>query len=91
MKHLSLVTLLLTVSLFQNNPTFAQGGPQYEVTITNLTRGQQFTPILVATHREGVALFDVGTPASAQRGYEHVARIRAPCAVFSASERSLTF
>jgi hypothetical protein len=66
MKHLSLVILFLTVSFLQNHPTFAQGGPQYEVTITNLTRGQQFTPILVATHREGVALFDVGTPASSQ-------------------------
>lgn len=36
----------------------------YEVTVTNLTRGQAFTPILVATHRDGVMLFEVGKPAS---------------------------
>jgi hypothetical protein len=33
------------------------------VTITNLTRGQSFTPILVASHRGNVGLFAVGTPA----------------------------
>jgi len=42
----------------------ADDGPRYEVTITNLTRGQQFTPILVASHREGVQLFTLGRPAS---------------------------
>ena len=36
----------------------------FEVTITNLTRGQQFTPILVATHKAGVKLFELGQPAS---------------------------
>ncbi len=40
------------------------GGGRFEVTITNLTRGQQFTPILVASHREGVRLFSLGEPAS---------------------------
>jgi Spondin_N len=34
--------------------------------VTNLTRGQRFTPILVATHKEGVRLFELGSPASAQ-------------------------
>src|SRR5262249_15876103 len=38
----------------------------FEVTVTNLTRGQQFTPILVASHKAGVRLFDLGSPASAQ-------------------------
>lgn len=36
----------------------------YEVTITNLTSGQPFTPPLVATHRKSIDLFDVGQPAS---------------------------
>jgi hypothetical protein len=36
----------------------------FEVTITNLTRGQQFTPILVASHKAGVKLFGLGQPAS---------------------------
>ena len=33
---------------------------------TNLTRGQQFTPILVASHRAGVKLFTLGHQASPQ-------------------------
>lgn len=36
----------------------------YEVTITNLTRGQTFTPILVASHQAGLTLFRLGAPAS---------------------------
>jgi Spondin_N len=35
-----------------------------EVTVTNLTRGQQFTPILLASHRAEVRLFELGEPAS---------------------------
>ncbi len=38
----------------------------YEVTITNVTKGQTFTPILVATHSPSVELFRVGEPASRQ-------------------------
>ncbi len=38
----------------------------FEVTVTNLTRGQQFTPLLVATHKKGVKLFKPGSPASQQ-------------------------
>ncbi|MGH9874417.1 MAG: spondin domain-containing protein [Pyrinomonadaceae bacterium] len=41
-------------------------GRRFEVTITNLTRGQQFTPILVASHREGVSLFKLGEPVNSQ-------------------------
>jgi hypothetical protein len=39
---------------------------EYEVTVTNLTRGQQFTPVLVASHKAGVRLFELGSPASPQ-------------------------
>lgn len=39
-------------------------GDRFEVKITNLTRGQQFTPILLATHKAGVKLFELGKPAS---------------------------
>ena len=35
----------------------AASAAEYEVTVTNLTRGQQFTPILVASHQAGVRLF----------------------------------
>ena len=36
----------------------------YDVTITNVTRDQSFTPILAATHGDGVRLFRLGDPAS---------------------------
>ncbi len=36
----------------------------YEVTITNLTAGQPFTPPVVATHKKPVHFFEVGKPAS---------------------------
>ena len=44
----------------------AASATEFEVTVTNLTRGQQFTPILVASHKAGVRLFELGTPASPQ-------------------------
>lgn len=37
---------------------------KYEVTITNITRGQTFTPQLVTTHSRRVALFELGAPSS---------------------------
>jgi hypothetical protein len=40
--------------------------PVYRITITNITRGQLFGPILVATHRPGVRIFELGRPASAE-------------------------
>ncbi len=60
-----LVLLMMTGGL-AGALVFAQNGQRYEVTITNLTRGQQFTPILVASHRKGVRLFTLGSPASSQ-------------------------
>lgn len=42
------------------------GSSRLEITVINLTRGQQFTPILVATHKRGVRLFEAGQPASPQ-------------------------
>lgn len=39
---------------------------RFEVTVTNLTRGQAFTPILVATHLKGLKLFTPGSPARPQ-------------------------
>jgi hypothetical protein len=39
-------------------------GPRFEITITNLTRGQTFTPIFAASHKPGVTFFSAGQPAS---------------------------
>jgi hypothetical protein len=63
------VFMLLAITVLTATPTFAaefRNRGEYEVTVTNLTRGQRFTPILVATHKQGVRLFELGSPASAQ-------------------------
>ena len=62
-----LVTALAVVALLLSMTAAASAEPPvstYEVTITNLTTGQPFTPPLVATHRKSIDLFDVGQPAS---------------------------
>lgn len=46
-------------------PASAQS-PRYRVTITNLTKGQTFTPILIATHSPATRIFAAGTQASPQ-------------------------
>jgi hypothetical protein len=38
----------------------------YEVSITNITKGQTFTPQLITIHRGSVSLFPLGEPASQQ-------------------------
>ena len=64
----SIVFMILGFLLMIQGPSaLAEGeGRSFEVTITNLTRGQQFTPILVASHEKGVKLFTLGDPASPQ-------------------------
>ena len=42
------------------------GGNEFDVTVTNLTRGQQFTPILVVSHKKDVSLFSLGQSVSDQ-------------------------
>jgi hypothetical protein len=62
-----LATALAAVALLLSMTVTASAEPPvstYEVTITNLTSGQPFTPPLVATHRKSIDLFDVGLPAS---------------------------
>ena len=44
----------------------AQGELRFEVTITNLTAHQVFTPIMVASHRKGLQLFTLGQPAGVE-------------------------
>lgn len=47
------------------------GSATYEVTITNLTSGQPFTPPLAAVHRRALTVFQVG--ASASPGVQQIA------------------
>lgn len=57
-------SLLLAVALVGSGlsaqTVFAQEKFRYEITITNLTRGQYFTAPLVVTHKENLRLFAVG-------------------------------
>ena len=40
-----------------------EGRWTYEVTVTNLTYNQRFTPVLLATHRPAIRFFTLGEPA----------------------------
>jgi hypothetical protein len=51
----------LALSLFAGS---AMAQVDYEVTITNITSGQSFTPQLVVTHPANAILFRLGAPAS---------------------------
>jgi hypothetical protein len=52
------------VCLLTAGALLAQPRQRYEVTITNLTKAQRFTPVLVASHEAGLKLFELGRPAS---------------------------
>ena len=56
-----LLMLVVTASAIYAN---GSGIRTYEVTITNLTSGQPFTPPVLATHKKNLGVFKVGEPAS---------------------------
>lgn len=58
------LTALIFAMLLTGNTHASDNHSQYKVTITNLTRAQVFTPVLVVSHRRGVHPFEVGEPAS---------------------------
>lgn len=63
---LSAVTLMVTcatysTSVFSDGSTYSK---KYQVTVTNITKGQSFTPILSATHGYSANFFELGAPAS---------------------------
>ncbi len=69
MRHLitSMALVGLASTLALSGPAVADDDDDrkvFEVTVTNITRGQTFTPILVVTHESGVKLFTLGAPAS---------------------------
>ena len=51
-------------ALLTSSAAFADGAPMYKVTITNLTNAINLTPIIVSSHRRGVAIFEAGSAAS---------------------------
>ena len=56
------ISCLLSTSMLTATNAFAYGDKlfTYKVTITNLTPGQPLAPVMVATHRPGVAFFKLG-------------------------------
>ena len=65
MKITGIALLVLLLAVLTASLGFAEAeSTSYEVTITNLTDGQPFTPPLIATHRPSTSLFTVGQPAS---------------------------
>ena len=55
---------ILMLGLLFSLSAFAQAGPQgYFVTVTNLTKGQIFAPIVVATHKSTIQMFEPGDAA----------------------------
>ena len=64
MKTLQGVGLGLALLIFATPALADHRDIAYEVRVTNITKGQTFTPLLVATHNSRVRLFDVREPAS---------------------------
>lgn len=50
--------------LMSSTAATADGPASYHVTVTNITNSINFTPILVASHRKGVSLYELGSAAS---------------------------
>ncbi len=50
--------------VLSSSSAISSGSKSYQVTITNITNSINFTPIIVASHRRNIALFDLGSPAS---------------------------
>ncbi|MCP4275994.1 MAG: hypothetical protein GY779_06535, partial [Gammaproteobacteria bacterium] len=55
---------VFTGLLFSSSPGFSGGFNSYQVTITNITNSINLTPILVASHRREISLFELGSAAS---------------------------
>ena len=56
LKKLSVAMLFL--------PAMAMAEKSYEITVTNITKGMSFTPLIGVTHSKFEKLFEVGEPAS---------------------------
>ena len=62
-----ITTVVLSGSLFFAGEVIASGGQgAYEVTVTNITQGEIFTPVIAASHTRGIKLFELGHAASTE-------------------------
>lgn len=65
MKGYALGAAIACLALFtQATQAEHYNNPVFEVTITNITKASQFTPILAATHRPAISYFELGQPSS---------------------------
>ncbi len=64
MKVRSISAWILFVFGFVFSGMALASGPDYRVTVTNITKNQIFTPILVAGHTSAISFFTLGQPAS---------------------------
>lgn len=60
----SVAAAALTITTCFASAVQAQPAQRYEVSITNLTEAQAFTPFILATHSADISLFTPGEPAS---------------------------
>lgn len=60
------ISVLISALLLSSPVLATHTNEVYEVTITNITKGQTFTPILAVTHSSDIALFELGSAASAE-------------------------
>ncbi len=60
----SILAIFVSGFIFSSSSSLASGKATYHVTITNITNAIVFTPILVASHRKPISLFELGSPAS---------------------------
>ncbi|MEO7294711.1 MAG: spondin domain-containing protein [Candidatus Limnocylindria bacterium] len=67
MRKVVLFSLLLLIAfVLSHSRLAAQSDARYNVTVTNLTKGQTFTPLVIASHTPAVRIFAPGTQASPQ-------------------------
>ncbi len=61
-----LLAMVSLITLAASSASANGYATRYEVTITNITKGQTFTPILAATHSPSISIFELGSPASTE-------------------------
>ena len=62
--YLNIFCVALLASGLIPQVVFAKKSIEYKITVTNLTKGQYFTPVLGVNHNDALRLFEVGQPAS---------------------------
>ena len=61
---LLVLSLVISVSATANQYGYYHAKKQYKITVTNITKGVSFTPLLTAVHNRNASFFKVGEAAS---------------------------